>query len=180
MKFRKLFQLFGLIGLAVAIPKSYNGYKVLRVRAQNGIDAVQHQLASLGTLDIWETTKSYIDIALSPSQVSQFKSLNLESHTMHDDLGASIAAESAVPNFWNRQTSDDETWFDSYHAYADHKQFWIDLQARFPENSELVSTGTSYEGRDLFGLHLWGSGGPGRKAVLWHSTVHAREWISTM
>jgi murein tripeptide amidase MpaA len=26
-------------------------------------------------------------------------------------------------------------------------------------------------------IHMWGSGGPGKPAVLWHGTVHAREWI---
>ena len=24
---------------------------------------------------------------------------------------------------------------------------------------------------------MWGAGGPGKPAVLWHGTVHAREWI---
>lgn len=24
---------------------------------------------------------------------------------------------------------------------------------------------------------MWGNGGPGKPAVLWHGTVHAREWI---
>jgi murein tripeptide amidase MpaA len=36
----------------------------------------------------------------------------------------------------------------------------------------------SYEGRDIFGVHLWGADGPGKPAVLYHGTVHAREWIT--
>jgi murein tripeptide amidase MpaA len=27
-------------------------------------------------------------------------------------------------------------------------------------------------------VHLWGAGGPGKPAVLYHGTVHAREWIA--
>ena len=56
-----------------------------------------------------------------------------------------------------------------------------DLQSALPSNSEVVSTGTSYQGRAMTGLHIWGSGGRGSKpAVLIHGTVHAREWIATM
>lgn len=29
----------------------------------------------------------------------------------------------------------------------------------------------------LHSIHMWGNGGPGKPAVLWHGTVHAREWI---
>lgn len=37
------------------------------------------------------------------------------------------------------------------------------------------------QGRVLTGIHIWGSGGKGSKpAVVFHGTVHAREWISTM
>lgn len=36
-------------------------------------------------------------------------------------------------------------------------------------------------GRALTGIHIWGSGGKGSKpAILFHGTVHAREWISSM
>ena len=74
-----------------------------------------------------------------------------------------------------------ESWFTAYHSYADHLQFLRDLQAAHPKNSELITTGTSVEGRNLTGIHIWGSGGKGSKpAVLFHGTVHAREWISTM
>jgi carboxypeptidase A4 len=45
----------------------------------------------------------------------------------------------------------------------------------------VISAGKSVEGRDIKGIHIWGSGGKGsQKAVVWHSTVHAREWITTM
>jgi carboxypeptidase A4 len=73
------------------------------------------------------------------------------------------------------------SWFNSYHAYNDHVKFFSDLQASFPQNSELISAGSSFQGRSIFGIHLWGSGGKGSKpAVYFHGTVHAREWISAM
>lgn len=73
------------------------------------------------------------------------------------------------------------SWFNNYHAYNDHLQFLTDLQSAFPQNSEILEIGASYQGRQITGLHLWGSGGKGSKpAVYFHGTVHAREWIATM
>jgi carboxypeptidase A4 len=77
--------------------------------------------------------------------------------------------------------SADITWFNSYHAYADHMQFLTDLQAAYPNNSEIVVAGNSNAGRPITGIHFYGSGGKGSKpAVVLHGTVHAREWITTM
>jgi murein tripeptide amidase MpaA len=44
----------------------------------------------------------------------------------------------------------------------------------------LIDAGKSFEGRDLYGIHMWGQDGPGKPAVYFHGTVHAREWISAM
>jgi murein tripeptide amidase MpaA len=55
------------------------------------------------------------------------------------------------------------------------------LQGGYTANSEIITAGSSVQGRALTGIHIWGSGGKGSKpAVLFHGTVHAREWISTM
>lgn len=74
-----------------------------------------------------------------------------------------------------------DSWFNSYHSYSDHLSFLKDLQSALPQNSEILEIGASYEGRQITGLHLWGSGGSGSKpAVYIHGTVHAREWIATL
>ena len=121
----------------------------------------------------------YIHSDFFADQLSAFESLGLDYHCMHEDLGASIAKESESVSIWKRQL-DDLSWFDSYHPYEDHYQYFSNLHDAFPDNSEFISSGTSYEGRDIWGLHLWGADGPGKPAVLWHGTVHAREWISAM
>lgn len=60
-------------------------------------------------------------------------------------------------------------------------QWLTDLQAAHPDNSEIVVEGASYEGRNITGIHIWGSGGKDTKpAAVFHSTIHAREWITTM
>jgi hypothetical protein len=182
----KLLVFTSLLTLAssVAVPNpsavDYDGWKVFRVKTGHAIDEVHEKLSNLN-FDEWGAVASkHIDIALSPDQLDVFESLNLDYHCMHENLGRSIAAESAnMPAIWKRQ-DDPLAWWDTYHPYADHKTWFEDIQASFPDNSEIFSSGTSYEGRDLFGIHLWGADGPGKPAILWHGTVHAREWITAM
>ncbi|KAJ2975538.1 hypothetical protein NUW58_g8323 [Xylaria curta] len=91
----------------------------------------------------------------------------LETATSNADFKAA-----ALPSF---------SWFSAYHPYADHLTFLRSLQAAFPSNSELITAGTSFEGRAIQGIHLWGSGGKGSKpAIYYHGNVHAREWITSM
>lgn len=74
----------------------------------------------------------------------------------------------------------DISWFDGYHAFADHLDYLDDLVDAFP-NSESFISGKSLEGRPQKGIHFWGKNGKGKnKAILWHGTTHAREWISAM
>lgn len=64
---------------------------------------------------------------------------------------------------------------------TDHFQWLKDLAAAYPSNAEVFVAGKSLEGRDIQGIHIWGSGGKGsKKGIVWHGTVHAREWITTM
>lgn len=72
------------------------------------------------------------------------------------------------------------SYFDSYHGFDEHLQFLEDLAAAFPDNSETFSAGNSLEDRPLQGIHLYGSGGAGKPAIIWHGNVHAREWITSM
>ena len=44
-----------------------------------------------------------------------------------------------------------------------------------------MTAGTSIQGNPITGIHIYGSSGKGVKpAVLFHGTVHAREWITTL
>jgi len=174
-----------LVALAssIAVPKSdfisYDGYKVFRVKTRGRLESIRHKLSSLSYEEWSGPERTHVDIAIPPEELAAFERLDLDSHCMHQDLGASIKKESAEQTVWKRQV-DDMSWFDSYHPYEDHQQYFDDLHAAFPDNSEMVSSGTSYEGRDMFGIHMWGADGPGKPAVLWHGTVHAREWITSM
>ncbi|KAI2629947.1 hypothetical protein GGR54DRAFT_286137 [Hypoxylon sp. NC1633] len=156
---------------------SYDGYKVLRIRTNGSPSIIKEKLSSISYEQWNHNIYSHIDILVPPDQAAKLDALSLDYKVMHDDLGGSIAAESVQEATWKRQV--DDSWYDSYHDYEDHVQYFRDLQASFPNNSELISSGTSYEGRDIYGLHLWGADGPGKPAVLYHGNVHAREWITS-
>lgn len=73
------------------------------------------------------------------------------------------------------------SWFNAYHSYADHKAWLSQLATQFPARSRLVTAGRSYQGQAISGIHIFGKSGGGRRpAVIVHSTVHAREWITTV
>ena len=78
-------------------------------------------------------------------------------------------------------TAADLTYFNAYHPYADHLTFLRELVAANPTRAEIVTGGTTVQGRPITGIHFWGSGGKGSKpAVVLHGQVHAREWVTGM
>ena len=139
-------------GLVLPGPEKhdYDGYRVLRIKTEHELAQVREKLSSL-SFEQWNlNTRKYIDISISPEQLAAFEALGLDFKVMHENLGRSLTEESHVKSKYKRDIND-EAWFDSYHPYADHVQYFDDLQAAFPDNSEIISTGKSYEGRDMFG-----------------------------
>ncbi|KAF2847695.1 carboxypeptidase-like protein A1 precursor [Plenodomus tracheiphilus IPT5] len=165
--------------LGTVVPRAdkkvdYNGYKVLRVTAQDNVKA---QIENLAAHVLNPGKAAELDVVVSPANVAALTALVAESKVLNEDVGATLQEEGemkayAVPS---------EAWFTAYHPYADHVQFLRDLQAGYTGNSEIVTVGTSVQGRVLTGIHIWGSGGKGSKpAVIIHGNVHAREWITSM
>jgi hypothetical protein len=138
-----------------------------------------------------------LSIAIPPEEVKSFHSLGLKARLLNSDLGSYIrSTEGKAPTYNNalrkRGELPDLSWFDSYHDYADHLDYWDDLVSAFPDNSEKFEIGKSYENRSIHAFHLFGDekkkgpkgrgkgrGKHGKKEekpiILWHATVHARE-----
>ncbi|TGJ85002.1 hypothetical protein E0Z10_g3800 [Xylaria hypoxylon] len=165
---------------------SYNGYKVYRVSLANK-DAVgdtpvielQSRRSDSGT---WT-----VDLAVAPSNIGAFEAsgLHADRTVLSHDLGADFAAESRISVQSSGVSSKGALpgleWFNAYHPYADHVQYWADLQAALPNNSELIVAGTSFQGRPIQGIHLWGKSGKDSKpAIFFNGNVHAREWITSI
>ncbi|MCJ1365983.1 hypothetical protein MMC16_005108 [Acarospora aff. strigata] len=160
---------------AVSNRVSYDGYRVVRVKSSDEVKSIIAD-NSLATWIGAGRANGQVDVVVPPG-VKAFD--GLDAQVMHQDLGASIAKESDYEVY--AQGSANDTWFNSYHTYADHMQFLRDLQASYPANSEIVIAGNSFQGRPITGIHFYGTGLKNTKpAVVLHSTVHAREWITTM
>lgn len=173
---------------------SYDGIKVYRMPA--GDDAAAAQITALVedlALETWKSLKkagAYADVVVPPQKLAAFQAriagiAGVE--VMHEDLAASIAAEqepaAAVDGslLAAEAASINSTWFSAYHSYADHLSHLSDLVARYPGHAQVVTSGTSLQGNTITGIHIYGSAGAGVKpAFVFHSTVHAREWIATM
>lgn len=176
---------------------SYDGYRVYRVSIPGDVDTAIDALTAIelqrrrGTDGAWA-----VDLAVAPADIAAFEAAAPgTAHTvLSHDLGADFAAESAESATTSSSSSASASagegkesalpglaWFDAYHPYADHVDYWAQLQAAFPDHSELIVAGTSFEGRPIQGIHLWGRGGKDSKpAIFFNGNVHAREWITSI
>ncbi|KFA72564.1 hypothetical protein S40288_06867 [Stachybotrys chartarum IBT 40288] len=180
-----------LFAAASASAVSYDGYKVYRVPVGESADDINALVSRLG-LDTWENSGlpgSFADVVVAPDQIEiwEQESAGLGAEVMHEDLGASIAEESAVDSFGiasvdgDVSTMADITWFNNYHPYAEHLTFLQELQTQFPARARVITSGTTGQGRAITGIHMYGStGGGSRPAIIFHGNVHAREWITSM
>ncbi|KAL9083117.1 MAG: hypothetical protein Q9165_008647 [Trypethelium subeluteriae] len=164
---------------------SYDGYHVYSVRAADVHEAheLEKRFARYPTIH----RRSTVDVAIPPQEVQGFNALGLKAQLLSIDLGQQIREENKSPTYkrtLHRRSGQlpDLSWFDTYHNYTDHLQYWDDLADAFPANSEKLDLGLSYEGRSIYAYHYFGGEGDAKDkpVVLWHSTVHAREWITTM
>jgi hypothetical protein len=196
MRFSKLYFLAASFASALRYDQrgrvDYTGYRVLRVSTPSDVVAFEEQFEELSAVSIHHHGDHY-DIAVPQESIEAFEALDFQFEVLSEDLGADIAAEGELaeyPGLESEVTIQDAdvgaaalpslSWFNSYHAYADHLTFLRDLQGAFPSNSEIITAGTSFQGRAITGIHLWGSGGRGSKpAIYWHGNVHAREWVTS-
>ncbi|PFH55913.1 hypothetical protein XA68_17398 [Ophiocordyceps unilateralis] len=162
---------------------SYDGYKVFRVPVGARVQRVNSIVDELG-LHFWQPASrkgAFADVEVPPGKVKAFHEAmqGFDLVVMHEDLGKSVAEEGAFAVYADGSVN--ETWFESYHPFRDHLAWLRDLQKQYPNISDVVSSGRSLEGNDIAGIHLHGSSGKGTKpAIVFHGTVHAREWIASM
>ncbi|KEY74062.1 hypothetical protein S7711_02652 [Stachybotrys chartarum IBT 7711] len=179
-----------ILGLAlplVAAKVSYDGYKAFRINNLDNWDATERTLTELEYVSLsCEHNHQTLDVAIAPEHLDAFNALNLDATVVTEDVGAELAAEGELQPYTasrrlaNETTLPDPAYFESYHVFEEHLQFLDDLQAAFPHNSQIFVAGESLEGRPIQGIHIWGSCGPGKQAIVWQANVHAREWITGM
>lgn len=180
--------LLGVANFALALPPkvTYDGVKVFRIDIGDSpeqVASIKGLVSKLGlslwTEDVAENT--HVDLEVPKDKLSAFREAtkSFVLSVMHDDLGVSIRKESSSTK-GQFSVITGTTFFDSYHHYGENLAFMSELAAQFPSHAEIVVAGYSEQGREIRGIHIWGSGEKGsRPAVIFHGTVHAREWIAT-
>ncbi|KAM5356764.1 hypothetical protein ACJ41O_003410 [Fusarium nematophilum] len=177
----------GLLLPLAAAKVSYDGYKAFSIDAGEDHDAVDRILADLNVVSLsCESNHKTIEVAIAPDSLAAFEALDLNTTLISEDLGAEFAAEGELEPYeptmklqGSLAALPDISYFNSYHTFDQHLQFLSDLRASFSSNSEIFTVGNSVENRPIRGIHLWGSSGKGKKpGIVWHATVHAREWIT--
>ncbi|KAH7160503.1 hypothetical protein B0J13DRAFT_494150 [Dactylonectria estremocensis] len=183
----KLLATVGLLLPLAAAKVSYDGYKAFSIEAGDDYEAVGNILADLKFVSLsCESAHETFDVAIAPESLAAFEALDLNTTIISEDLGAEFAAEGELEDYEpmvRRQDGlaalPDISYFNSYHTFDQHLQFLTDLASSFSGNSETFTVGSSVESRPIRGIHLWGSSGKSKKpAIIWHATVHAREWIT--
>lgn len=181
----KLLAFLPFAAAAATVPQSvsYDGHKVFRVPVTDDGSFLRSILDKLD-VSIWQPPSkkgAFADIHVPPHSLAPFEQA-LEGHeviTMHQDLGESIRNEGTYQVY--APGAPNSTWFNSYHAYSDHLQWLNDLASQYSKNAKVITSGNTLQGNPITGLHLFGNSGGGKKpAVVFHGTVHAREWIASM
>lgn len=188
MRLLKLVLAAQLAAASPSVKPNYDGYQVYSITPSSAEEAriITRQFSKYHTHPIRNT----LSVAIPPNEIDSFNALELKARLLNSNLGEYIRATDKEP-IYKRDLHEagklpDLSWFDTYHAYDDHLQYWDDLVAAFPENSEKFSIGQSYENRTIWAFQLHGDKKElGKReeekpVILWHATVHAREWISTM
>ncbi|OAA54702.1 carboxypeptidase A1 precursor [Cordyceps fumosorosea ARSEF 2679] len=171
---------------AATVPQSvsYDGHKVFRVPVTDDGSFLRSVLEKLDVTTWQPPAKkgAFADIHVPPQSLKPFQEA-LEGHeviTMHENLGESIRSEQTY-QVYAAGAAPNSTWFNSYHPYNDHVKWLNDMASTYPKNSKVVTSGNSLQGNPITGLHIFGSSGGGQKpAIVFHGTVHAREWIASM
>ncbi|KAH7402328.1 carboxypeptidase-like protein A4 precursor [Phaeosphaeria sp. MPI-PUGE-AT-0046c] len=190
----KLTSLACLVSVVVASPfhsrsaeaNPYDGYQIWSVTPGSAQEA--HLLEKRFSTYHTHPIRDSLSIAIPPDELASFDALGLKARLVNRNLGEYIRStdkKASYSRLHKRGDLPDLSWFDTYHDYADHLTYWDDLVQAFSENSEKFEIGKSYENRSIYAYRLFGDAKEGygqvdKPAILWHATVHAREWISTM
>jgi len=166
--------------VAESVAVSFHGEQVLRT-----VPTTWDQVYALRALDeteefdFWSDARQVnapVDIHCVDCQALRNKLADMgvtNVSVMIDDLQAAIDAE--------RSPLSDAQGFDlsKYHGYKETNSWMASLVEQYSDICELVSIGTSYEGREMKGIKITGNNKNTTKRAFWlDGGIHAREWIT--
>jgi carboxypeptidase A2 len=164
--------------------KRYDGYHLYRVYPADKVqtDFVVEQEGD-SELDFWYEGRDRFDILVPPHKLVGFE-LQMSTHGVkfeifNKDIQRDIDIETLTT--MNRNVKSGQAVdYDNFNTFEDIMDELDNLAARCPATAhcETFIVGSSYQGREIKGLHIWNDGN-GRKAIWLDATIHAREWLAT-
>jgi carboxypeptidase B len=171
---------------AIAAPRiRYDGHRVYRLTLQPDQLAVVNAMPSeTFGLDWWrepmirseEVTTA--DVRVPPSSRAAVLDWFLE-----HGINASVMIEDVeLTALHSLASGDSADWFTAYHDYNATVDWLKTLVLQNPSRAKLVTIGTSYEGRTIYGVQVLGAAGDVHNAakpkIFYDGGIHAREWIA--
>lgn len=153
-------------------PVRFDDHKLVEVRLDTPLDLMR-MLAVSG--DHWTCSPrlGLVPFRVPPERMAALDASGLAYRVLHENVQALIDAERAA------LAAPRGGWFTTYHPYAEVSAYVDTLVALRPDLAARFTTGTSLQGRDIFGIRVTGAGGvAGKPALLFNGCQHAREWVS--
>ncbi|XP_053625765.1 zinc carboxypeptidase A 1-like isoform X2 [Plodia interpunctella] len=163
---------------AVADYKSYKNYKIYEINGN--IDNIQKlitNLTAIAEIPYYEKGRSRAEVLIAPDLVETF-STALEHYDLHkeiiiEDFSKIIEHEKQV----YRRSGLPFSW-KAYYDVDDIYSFLRNMSNDYPQWTNVVVGGQSYESREILGLRINTPTRTNKKIVFIESGIHAREWIT--
>jgi len=168
-----------LAATAVWAEPPYAGESVVRVHPR---DTRELRTILALTEDVWSHAVAVgrpVDARLSPTALAALRRSGMPFETLHEDLGAAVAAERArLDARADEGGIAGESFFADFRDLAAIETKLDALVAARPDLCSIETIGASLEGRPIRALRI--STDPDLPAALLNACQHAREWISPM
>uniref|UniRef100_A0A8R1TLG2 Peptidase_M14 domain-containing protein n=1 Tax=Onchocerca volvulus TaxID=6282 RepID=A0A8R1TLG2_ONCVO len=185
--------------IASIISETKRTYSVLRIIPEN-----DEQLEFLSTLyltddemvDFWKPPtriNETVDIMVNPGIKDELNHLlemkSISYHIEVDDFEKYLQSKQEMlpwrnksfhkeRRLWDDNTKNSNIFLGKYHSFDDIISWLKNLEKQNPDIVTVISIGTTYEGRKIYGVKL-GTKNFNSKPVVWiDAGIHAREWAS--
>ncbi|RZC37059.1 Peptidase M14 and/or Propep M14 domain containing protein [Asbolus verrucosus] len=160
----------------------YDNYQVYRVtpRTQENLKFLKYLEDTSSDFSFWTNVKAInhnVDVMVSPDSTDNFQDIINNNYLESKIIIPNV--QKLIDNERNEtKTNEDFGWTDYY--TLEKINVWLsNLAEQYADNVSLIKGGTSYEGRDIIGVHVSFAPGNENKSVFVDGNIHACEWISS-
>ena len=163
------------MGVSTSLAEPNDDRKIVRLRIDD-VQTLEHLLSSDLNPLACRTALGESDWVVSAREFEALQARGIPTRTLVENVEALVANQRASHD----RAGQNSDWYATYRTLAEIETRLSDLASAHPERISLLNLGTSAEGRTIWGMKVRGTDAPGKPAVLFNGTQHAREWIAAM